>query len=361
MTDSLDIPRTRLGTRTATPALDVTTIAEAVVEELNTVLTGKSEVIRRALCVILAGGHLLLEDVPGVGKTALASALAHSLGCDVTRIQFTADLLPADLTGASMPDQATGQFVFRPGPLFTNVVIADEINRASPRTQSALIECMAEGSISVDGTTYPLPDPFLVIATQNPEDMAGTYPLPEAQRDRFMARLTIGYPAFEDEQHMIRDERHDEPVSAVISRDEVLAIRDRIADMPLSEDAATYLVEIVRATRADPQVRLGASPRAALQLAALSRSWAAMAGRNAVIPDDIAAVAVSGLAHRLVLDNADAPVDAAAEIIARIVAATPVQQRPQRAMSRRAASQQSVSPQSGQQASRLRAAARSQH
>jgi MoxR-like ATPase len=234
--------------------------------------------------------------VPGVGKTALATALAESLGCEAARIQFTSDLLPADLTGTAIPDRVTGEFVFHPGPLFTNVVIADEINRASPRTQSALIECMAEGQVSVDGITRPLPRPFLVIATQNPADMAGTFPLPEAQRDRFTACLHLGYPQPGDEQRLVRGRRGGvrPPADPSITRTQLLALGDLIAQVHISAETAAYLVGVVSATRTFPGVRLGASPRASLQLAALARAWAALDGRDAVLPDDVAGVAVMG-------------------------------------------------------------------
>lgn len=295
---------------------------------LGRVLDGKDDVVRRALATALAGGHLLLEDVPGVGKTALATALAESLGCEAARIQFTSDLLPADLTGTAIPDRVTGEFVFHPGPLFTNVVIADEINRASPRTQSALIECMAEGQVSVDGITRPLPRPFLVIATQNPADMAGTFPLPEAQRDRFTACLHLGYPQPDDEQRLVRGRRGGvrPPADPSITRTQLLALGELIAQVHISAETAAYLVGVVSATRAFPGVRLGASPRASLQLAALARAWAALDGRDAVLPDDVAGVAVMGLAHRLVMDDPDDERERAEAAIAHILAAQPVPQ-----------------------------------
>ena len=307
---------------------DAAPLAAAVLARLDSVIEGGDDTARRALATALAGGHLLLEDVPGVGKTALATALAQCLGCEAGRIQFTSDLLPSDLTGTAIPNRVTGEFEFHPGPLFTNVVIADEINRASPRTQSALIECMAEGRVSVDGTTHQLPRPFLVMATQNPADMAGTFPLPEAQRDRFMTCLHLGYPDPDAEAALVRGRRDGAgpALDAEISRSDLLRMIDGVAEVYLSAETASYRGGGVRATRDFPGVRLGASPRASLQLAALARAWAALDGRDAVLPDDVAAVAVMGLAHRLVLDDPTDERRRAEEAVTHILESVPVPQ-----------------------------------
>ena len=276
--------------------------AERVCAGIEQVISGRSELVRLTVAVLLAEGHLLLEDVPGVGKTTLAKALARSIDCRVGRIQFTPDLLPSDLTGVNIFRTQTHEFEFRPGPVFANIVIGDEINRASPKTQSALLECMQEAQATVDGTTYPLPHPFLVIATQNPVEMEGTYPLPEAQRDRFMARLPVGYPDHDAEVDMLDRQEVTDPLTElrpVTDAAHIAAVIATARHLYASPAIKRYLVDLVGATRADPGLRLGASPRAAIQLLRASKSLAAMSGRDHVLPDDVQSLAEPVLAHRL--------------------------------------------------------------
>ncbi len=271
---------------------------------ISQVVLGKPEVIRLALIALLAEGHLLIEDVPGTGKTVLAKSLARSVDATVSRVQFTPDLMPSDVTGVSVYDRQSSQFEFRPGPVFANIVVADEINRASPKTQSALLECMEERQVTVDGTSYRLARPFLVLATQNPVEMEGTYPLPEAQRDRFLARLSIGYPDRAAEVGMLADRDRVDPLDAlrpVTDSATVAALIDAVGAVHLAPPLRQYVVEIVAATRSVPEVRLGASPRAVLHLARAAKVSAALDGRGFVVPDDIQRLAVPVLAHRLLL------------------------------------------------------------
>ena len=266
------------------------------------VVTGRPELVRVTVAVLLAEGHLLLEDVPGVGKTTLAKALAKTIDCTVGRIQFTPDLLPSDLTGVNIFRSQTHEFEFRPGPVFAHVVIGDEINRASPKTQSALLECMQEAQATVDGRTYPLPRPFLVVATQNPVEMEGTYPLPEAQRDRFMARLTVGYPSIESELDMLDLQETSDPLDTlrpVTDAAQVKALIETARRLFAAPGIKRYVVDLVTATREDQGLRLGASPRAAIQLLRAAKALAAMDGRDHVLPDDVQQLAVPVLAHRL--------------------------------------------------------------
>jgi MoxR-like ATPase len=275
--------------------------AEAAV---GRVVVGKAEVVRHALVAVLAGGHLLLEDVPGVGKTLLARCVARVLGCDFRRIQLTPDVLPSDVTGSSIFDPRTGEFAFRPGPLFTQVLLADEINRATPRTQSALLESMEERQVTVDGTTRPLPRPFLVLATQNPVELEGTFPLPEAQLDRFSLRTRLGYPSAEEEHGILARFDRADPLSALEAVADpviVAALQDDRAAVEVSEPVRGYLVAVVRATRTDPAVALGASPRASLALFRAIQARALLDGRRFAVPDDVKALAEPVLAHRLLL------------------------------------------------------------
>ena len=289
---------------------DLVRVAHNVGNAVESVIEGKSEAVRLALTVLLAEGHLLIEDVPGVGKTMLAKALARSTGCSVRRIQFTPDLLPSDITGVSAYNQERREFEFKPGPVFANIVVGDEINRASPKTQSALLECMEERQVTVDGRTYPLTPPFMVIATQNPIEMEGTYPLPEAQRDRFTARISMGYPSAESELAMLEAHGSSSPLESlepVAQAEDITELIAAVRTVHVAESLKQYVIRLVAATRASPELRLGASPRATLHLLRAGRARAALDGRDFVIPDDMQALAVPVLAHRL-LPSAEAVV-----------------------------------------------------
>ena len=278
-------------------------LAEA---ELNRIIRGKPEVIHNLLIAFVSGGNILLDDVPGVGKTTLAKALARLVDAQFSRIQFTPDLLPADIIGTNIYNPREGSFQFRPGPVFTNILLADEINRASPRTQSALLECMCEHQVSFGGISRELQAPFMVIATQNPIEFQGTYPLPEAQLDRFAMRLSLGYPSEEAEAEMLADRRSGDPadqLSPVIDGEEILELRRRAADVGMEQTVSNYLLELVRATRGEARLALGASPRAALVLAETARTAALLAGRDYVLPDEVRDLARVVLPHRLVLDS----------------------------------------------------------
>ena len=298
-------------------------LARALVESIESVVVGKREAVETTVATFLAGGHLLVEDVPGVGKTTLALALARCLELTASRIQFTADLLPADVTGVSVYDQSTRTFRFHPGPIFAGVVVADEINRATARTQSALLEAMGEGHVSIEGDTRPLPDPFMVVATQNPLDMEGTFRLPEAQRDRFMTRLAIGYPEPDAESAMLLARSATDPTDALVpvaTADDAVRARRAVAGLHVAPAVAAYVVALVAATRADPDLVLGASPRAGLHLLAMARAGAAMAGRDYVSPDDVALAAPGVLTHRLVPAGRQASAAEAAAVAARVLA-----------------------------------------
>lgn len=279
-------------------------LASTLSNNVERVIVGKRSVVELCLVALLCEGHVLLEDVPGVGKTMLARALAGSLGCVFRRIQFTPDLLPNDVTGVSVYNQRTQEFEFRAGPAFANVLLADEVNRATPRTQSSLLECMGERQISVDGTTRALPRPFLVLATQNPVEFEGTFPLPEAQLDRFMLRVTIGYPDLNDERTIISNLRRGHPIDRlepVATADDLIEAQDQVADIHVDDSLRDYLLEIVRATRSHPDVGLGASPRGSLALFRASQALAALRGRDYVLPDDVKYLAPFSLAHRILV------------------------------------------------------------
>ena len=296
---------------------------DALRSRIGTVVVGKPEAVDAAVATFLAGGHLLIEDVPGVGKTTLALSLARCLDLTASRIQFTPDLMPTDVTGLSVYDQAAREFRFHPGPVFAGVVIADEINRATPRTQSALLEAMGEGRVSVEGRTLELPDPFMVVATQNPLDMEGTFRLPEAQRDRFMTRLAIGYPEPDAESAMLLARSATDPTDALVpvaTADDAVRARRAVAGLHVAPAVAAYVVALVAATRADPDLVLGASPRAGLHLLAMARAGAAMAGRDYVSPDDVALAAPGVLTHRLVPAGRQASAVEAAAVAARVLA-----------------------------------------
>jgi MoxR-like ATPase len=289
---------------------DVRTVAGRIVANIEHVIEGKTATVRLALAVMLAEGHLLIEDVPGVGKTKLAKALARSIDCSVRRIQFTPDLLPSDVTGVSVYNQETHDFEFKPGAVFANLVVGDEINRASPKTQSALLECMEERQVTVDGTSYQMQTPFMIMATQNPIEMEGTYPLPEAQRDRFTARIAMGYPSAAAELAMLEGHGEHDPLDQlrpVSDAAEVRALALACRHVHVSDLVKQYVIDLVTATRNAPDLRLGASPRASLQMLRTARAVAALEGRDYVLPDDIQNLAVPVLAHRL-LPTAEAQI-----------------------------------------------------
>ncbi|HEX5740073.1 MAG TPA: MoxR family ATPase [Pilimelia sp.] len=307
------------------------TVADAIVGNITKIISGKTPTVRLALAVLLAEGHLLIEDVPGVGKTSLAKALARTVDCTVRRVQFTPDLLPSDITGVSVYDRDSRQFEFKPGAVFANLVIGDEINRASPKTQAALLECMEERQVTVDGVTYPLAAPFMVVATQNPVEMAGTYPLPEAQRDRFTARIAMGYPDPEAELAMVDGHGEADPLAALSPVTDADGVRGLIAharQVYVADPVKRYAVALIHATRHSPALRLGASPRATLQLLRTARATAALDGRDFVTPDDVQALAAVVLAHRVICTDEAAHTRGAAAVVADLVARMPVPAAP---------------------------------
>ncbi len=303
-------------------------IARRILDNIQRVIVGKDEVIQLLLAAVLSEGHVLLEDVPGTGKTTLARALAASLGCSFRRIQFTPDLLPSDVTGLSWFNQKTQEFEFRPGPVMSQVVLADEINRATPRTQSALLEAMQERQVTADGVTRALARPFMVLATQNPIELEGTFPLPEAQVDRFLLRVAIGYPTQAEENTILERFRADDPLpdlQAVTSPEEILALQRERRQVRVEASIRDYIVCIARATRQNSDVQLGASPRATLSLYQTAQAWAAISGREYVLPDDIKRVAPNVLCHRMMISpQAQLRGRNPLELIADIVATVPV-------------------------------------
>jgi MoxR-like ATPase len=307
---------------------DLIPIAHRISDAINTVVQGKPETVRLTLTVLLAEGHALIEDVPGVGKTLMAKALARSIDCSVRRVQFTPDLLPSDITGVSAFNQELREFEFKPGPIFANLVLGDEINRASPKTQSALLESMEEHQVTVDGATYQLESPFMVIATQNPVEMEGTYPLPEAQRDRFTARIALGYPDPIAELSMLDAHGSHSPLDDMkpaAHASDVRALIAAVREVHVADQVRQYIIDLVGATRTASALRLGASPRAALHLLRASRAYAALEDRNFVIPDDVQTLAGPVLAHRL-LPTAEAVVgrDLPEQVLAKIVERLPL-------------------------------------
>jgi MoxR-like ATPase len=283
---------------------EVQSLAKRITDNVEQVIVGKGEAVQLTVIALLSQGHLLIEDVPGTGKTMLAKSVAKSLGCAFRRIQFTPDMLPSDVTGVSVFNQKTREFEFRPGPVMAQIVLTDEINRATPKTQSALLEAMEERQITVDGVTYPMERPFLILATQNPIEYEGTFPLPEAQLDRFMLRISLGYPETDDEITMLDRQQHAHPVTRidqVVSAEELIEGQARIQDVYLNDLVKEYIVKLVKATRTHPDVYLGASPRGSIALYKTGQARAAVLGRDYVTPDDVKALAPVTLAHRLII------------------------------------------------------------
>ena len=284
-----------------------TTIAREIVDNVSKVIVGKQPVIKRALAAVIAKGHILIEDVPGVGKTMLAKSISSSIGCSFKRIQFTPDLLPSDIVGVSIYNQSTREFQFRPGPVMAQIVLVDEINRATPKTQSALLEAMEELQVSVDGVTRPLEQPFIVMATQNPIEYEGTFPLPEAQLDRFLMRISLGYPSFTDELSVIEQQEKTHPIDeleAVASPEDVIKLQKAAQNIYVDTAVREYIVGLIEATRNHEDVSLGASPRASLGMFRAVRGMAILRDRDYVIPDDVKELAYAVLAHRLILSPA---------------------------------------------------------
>ena len=291
----------------ANNAGDARAIAERIIDNLQQVILGKGDEQRVAVMALMCRGHLLIEDVPGVGKTMLARSIARTIGGTFRRIQFTPDLLPSDITGVSVFNQKTDEFEYRPGPIMAQVVLADEINRASPKTQAALLESMEERQITVDGVTHLLREPFMVLATQNPIEYEGTFPLPETELDRFLVRLHLGYPSFQDEIQVLEAQRYSHPIDSigqVVSEDEVQALQETVKDIHVDGAIREYIVSITASTREHPNLYLGASPRGSLALFRLSQARALLEGRDYVLPDDVKALAYAALGHRLILSSA---------------------------------------------------------
>lgn len=306
----------------------VQSLGERLIANLERVIIGKRRTLEGVLIGLLAEGHILIEDVPGVGKTMLARALARSLDCSFQRIQFTPDMLPSDVTGVSIYHPGRHAFEFRPGPIFGNIILADEINRATPKTQSALLEAMEERQVTVDGITHPLPRPFMVLATQNPIEYEGTFPLPEAQLDRFLLRLRLGYPSLPDEVRLLQNQQYAHPIEtleAVVSLEEVQEAMRQVRQVYVAEAVRRYIVDLVSRTRHHGEIALGASPRASLGLFRTAQVWAALQGRNFVLPDDVKALAPAVLAHRLIIRPAARLQEISAErLVQEVLLETPV-------------------------------------
>lgn len=294
-----------------------------ITDNISKVIVGKDNITKLLMTALIAGGHVLLEDLPGSGKTKMAKALAASLSMDFARIQFTPDLLPSDVTGLNVYSRDKGEFVLKKGPVFTNILLADEINRATPRTQAGLLECMEEHQVTIDGVTYPLEEPFFVIATQNPVETTGTFPLPEAQMDRFIMKMSMGYPSHEEEVQILDKYMVSDPLlklQAVASSEDILGLREKAKNVHVSEPVREYLVSISEATRKSPRVLAGVSTRGTLALMNAAKAYALIDGRDYVIPDDVDALAVCVLAHRLVLSNRQAGSQEAVSVIENIIA-----------------------------------------
>ena len=307
---------------------DIQSTAEQLIENVEKVIVGKKQAVQLTVIGLLCQGHILIEDVPGTGKTMLAKSLARSIGCSFNRIQFTPDMLPSDVTGVSIFNQKTSEFEFRPGPVISQIVLTDEINRATPKTQAALLEAMEEKQITVDGVTHLLPEPFMVLATQNPIEYEGTFPLPEAQMDRFLLRISLGYPANRDEVRMLEEQRLTHPVDAVeqvIQVEDLLSAQKAVRHIGVSGEVKAYIVDVVDATRKHSEIYLGASPRGSLALYRTAQARAALLGRDYVIPDDIKQMAIPALAHRLIVGSAARirDVDARA-VISEVLSNVPV-------------------------------------
>ncbi|MEO8610611.1 MAG: MoxR family ATPase [Chloroflexota bacterium] len=303
-------------------------VAERIAQSVSQVIIGKRNEVRLTVLGLLSRGHILIEDIPGVGKTMMAKALSRTIGCTFSRIQFTPDMLPSDVTGVSLFNQKTREFEFRAGPIMAQIVLADEINRATPKTQAALLEAMEEQQITVDGTTYPLEEPFLILATQNPIEYEGTFPLPEAQLDRFLMRIQLGYPSPAEELTVLSAQQYEHPINnmrQVVSLQELLAAQQAIREIYVADEIKRYIVDLANATRQHPDVYLGSSPRGSLALFRTSQARAAMAGRDYVIPDDVKALAEVTLAHRIIVGPAARIKDISSRTIVQdILAATPV-------------------------------------
>ena len=301
-------------------------LAAAILAQVRRAVVGKDEVLARVLLAILAGGHILLEDIPGVGKTTMALAFSKALGLDYNRVQFTPDVMPSDITGFTLYNKEAGRMEYQPGAVLCNLFLADELNRATSRTQSALLEAMEEGQVTVDGASHPVPRPFLVIATQNPAGASGTQPLPDSQMDRFMVRLSLGYPAPADEMDMVRRRQEGNPldsVEQVVDREGLLALREKAGAVYLSDEVLDYIVRLVGATREHPMILQGASPRATLALAAMAKAAALVRGRDYVNPEDVELVFPDVVPHRLLLSpraEGDKSFDPAAELLAKVPA-----------------------------------------